>query len=856
MAFIDRFSHLDGIIQSAIRAPNVEQLNEWLAFQDSTWEVLPMTGDDEFRDNLAFEPFDYLYNESDQSFHLKPAGVWLSSAGNTIEPDITTNLSWTVTGTLAPDFSQPTSNNASIYRFVDISTGQRVGSSTPLDNGIGSLVSSGTLASGIANQITFNPNTTPGIYRFFINNDHNLWRETDFDLTVSGATNSPVMSGTQVGTWNLQVNEDASPDTWTITRGTSHEYTANNNLFGLDLESGEIVLSSGGRIVTKNKFGTEVFVDLMAEDNSLDFQTVGANSSINIAARGEDSAVNILAESGTVNIDAVISDVNITATGTNRKINIAALGTGSSIDISADGSSSSVDLNAVTGDINITAAGNSRNVNLDAAGDNSAVVIEATGDSSSVSMRAFGTDTNATIEADDMLLIPTDTLNISSAGADPQVNFETTVTVNLEGTTNATGVFEAKLATRSLGLPQRTDTQLDNENPGAAGKGRIAWDSTDDRLEFWDGTEWLEIAGFGTSSFFIPDGTEALPGLAFQSDNATGIYRAASNHMGLSIGGNVALTLFNTGGRDRVFIDTGAVFAVSSFNDAGKDALLPAGNGELIINSTSGTLNYGWDSVYNQVANVDFVTSISGHLQSEITASGGLTAVVEDTSPELGGALDCGNFFVTNAGRFRSKSPGFASSAAFSFDDESQTGMYRKGAGVLAFTGNNSEVLTVSGASTATPGIGVNGDVTATGTAFAHDLDISNVGSFGERLRLVNNADADADFHINSGATATQQSRIFFTDQSNAKWIVYKTSANNFAVFDFVQSHNVLVINSHADNANAITIDNGAVAIASTLTAPTGTFANSLTVSGVPVATEGVGATAGSIKLITETFAL
>ncbi len=90
--------------------------------------------------------------------------------------------------------------------------------------------------------------------------------------------------------------------------------------------------------------------------------------------------------------------------------------------------------------------------------------------------------------------------------------------------------------------------------------------------------------------------------------------------------------------------------------------------------------------------------------------SGTLASVEGDTSPTLGGALDCADFFVTNAGRYRTGNNGSNSSAAFGFDSDTATGMYRKQAGVLGFATAFAERVTISGS-----GVGILGNLTVGG---------------------------------------------------------------------------------------------------------------------------------------------
>lgn len=678
MAFIDRFAHENGIIKNAIRAPNTAQLDEWLSILDPTWTVLPMTGTDEFRAELAFNFEDWLYNASDLTFHLKPAGVWISAAGATIDPALSTDIYWTVTGTLPPDFTEPVVNDVCLSRSIVILYGQTGTQQveSPPQGTFGSLqvCPSGVLSSGVTNAINFDPNSVPGIYTFNIQNDHELWREVSFDLTASGASGSPVVTGTQIGTWNLQIIEESDPDVWRIHRGTNDIFTANGRFLGVDLEAGEMVLVSGGNISVKNKFGTETFIDLLALDNSMDFIMVGSGSAINIETRGEDSSLNMLAESGTINMDAIQSDIFIAATGTSRMIHMDAIGSGTQLDFGARGEDSKINIEAVGDEtfIELTAQGDSSVIELDAAGDGSSIQLEANGGSSSFielsataansEVRLIGEHIKIAPETDGFLIDLTTGEAVVDGGND--FSFDNgSITIEAGTRFFGLGSIELDNSEKSLYLPQRTNSQLVAENPGAGGAGRIAWNDSFDSLQFWDGGTWQTVvSGAGgagitavvedttpqlggnldaqglriddaatvQSDFFSAgDGTLSAPSYTFTADSGTGMFRAAGGDFRLVSAGSNRLTVTTS-----LNVGADTQFRLSGISDGGKDAL-SALDRSLIFNTTSGTINVYDGTSWEQVAYDSQLTSVSGHLQNQISGGAGV-----DSLNSLTGDLD------------------------------------------------------------------------------------------------------------------------------------------------------------------------------------------------------------------------
>lgn len=185
-----------------------------------------------------------------------------------------------------------------------------------------------------------------------------------------------------------------------------------------------------------------------------------------------------------------------------------------------------------------------------------------------------------------------------------------------------------------------------------------------------------------------------------------------------------------------------------------------------------------------------------------ITISGGalsgtLASVEDDTSPTLGGALDCADFFVTNAGRFRTGSPGFASSAAYSFDADSQTGMYRKDFGVIAFTTANSERVTISGV-----GVGINGNLTVTG-------DIAGV-----LTQVVEDTSPTLGGNLAAGTNnITGVNRIFVEDGAAATPGFAFTDDTNVGIFRPLNNHIALAV----ENAAKLTVSGLGTKIVGTL---------------------------------------
>jgi hypothetical protein len=183
------------------------------------------------------------------------------------------------------------------------------------------------------------------------------------------------------------------------------------------------------------------------------------------------------------------------------------------------------------------------------------------------------------------------------------------------------------------------------------------------------------------------------------------------------------------------------------------------------------------------------LTAVPGTFSQSLTVSGipvslgggggGLQNIVEDTTPQLGGNLD-----------------------AQSFDISSVTSL-----------------------------------TSVTGT-FTGGLSVTQDGPGPALIRVVS-GDQEANVQIDSGATSAQIADVEYLDRGDPKWLLRKSSSNNFQVISLEPSVTAPITIASGAPTGSLDINRAGTVSLVELTAVTGTFSQSLTVSGIPVQLEG-----------------
>ena len=231
-------AHVDGIIQHGF-AGEPAAVATWSGTIPSGVFTFVDIGGDEDPQVVVDNPYTYLYSDIGGSAVLKPNVNWTPTHPAQLDPSSTVDMSWTVTGTLPADFALPTTSSVYFSRHMTTELGDIESDyfSRP-DEFV--TTQSGIMASGTGDQKTFDPNGIPGKYQFRVLDFNELWRNEGLEITVSGVTNRSVISGTQVGGWELDRTSD-----WQVRRKAPTITSAFDQKIGIDYEAGVVTLTSG-----------------------------------------------------------------------------------------------------------------------------------------------------------------------------------------------------------------------------------------------------------------------------------------------------------------------------------------------------------------------------------------------------------------------------------------------------------------------------------------------------------------------------------------------------------------------------------------------------------------------------------
>ena len=248
--------------------------------------------------------------------------------------------------------------------------------------------------------------------------------------------------------------------------------------------------------------------------------------------------------------------------------------------------------------------------------------------------------------------------------------------------------------------PKAADPATDNQG-GALIAGAMYWNTTSDDLRVWDGSAWIVESAAGalprngtlpmTAALQLVDGSDAAPAITFASDPDTGFYRIGANNFGIATGGQVRLSVDN-GKFDSLvpFRATNGSAAAPSFSFQGG-----TGSGMYL---TAGGLAFAHGGTH-KVTISPVSTELSTPLRTAYGSAGAPSHSFSD-DPDTGmyrvGAnllgfatggvsrLQISSIGVQTSVPFR-PSDGSAASPAYSFDGDTNTGMYLAWADGLGF---------------------------------------------------------------------------------------------------------------------------------------------------------------------------
>lgn len=789
-------------------------------------------------DAVMDSPTDYLWSTIQNTAVLKPLVVWSISSPTRIDPAATIAFNWTVTGTLPPDFSQPTTTMMTLSRHLyQAEVGEIQSEFIP--NGFLLVAASGVAASG--SNITFHPNEIPGYYDFAIAQHTDLWRQAPLRVVASGTTPSlnPVISGAgQVSGWTL----GTSGSDWTIYRRARRAESSNVNDLSVDYEYGAVFLQNSGAISVLDNAGVETTVDLIANDGSLDMIIYGDDTSINITASGTNSDINLTASGST-------SDINLLARGDVSTINAIAEGMSSQVVLVANGFNSLIDMEANGENAAITMAANGDGTSISeiASGDDSRIDLLATGDGAVIGVSAIEPGSSLTTNNTRGITLThlgpssTSTLNssneidISAIGddgvsvANPFNSGNTSESGNkgvrfliadgsTSALTNSKGFHVVQTEGYNLSWNnQRGITLRSGRSNGGlmnleaygtgseveisvSGNNSAVWLNTQspDSSIHIDALDvrsriWLDAVAPDTLIWNTATGPRAVINLEAVGANSKIGLHARPGTQGIIVSGTKVA--FEEASGQVTMSGMGRGFILPHRTDGEKASIAGPGAGNLIWNSSSGTLNVFDGASWRAVAYSGATTGGAG-----VTDHGDLTGLSDDDHTQYllvdGTRAVTGDFRVdksTDATLNINLDSGSTASQQIDLhfcDRGTQQFALRKN------TSNNfvfrdhinskSSVVIELGANDNTLVVDSNSRVGIGTASPSQALHVVGEGYFTGNVELKNTADAGLSFIIDSGLTTTQLANFAFQDQGNGQWTIGKDTSNNFAITDLI----------------------------------------------------------------------
>lgn len=165
------------------------------------------------------------------------------------------------------------------------------------------------------------------------------------------------------------------------------------------------------------------------------------------------------------------------------------------------------------------------------------------------------------------------------------------------------------------------------------------------------------------------DGFAATPGLSFNSDPNMGLFRAGTNNLGVSVGGNETLRIYNSGAVARLGV--GIASPLVALDVGGNTAIrVPQGTTAQRPTPSNGMIRY--NSTINMFEGYE---------------NGAWVNLRDSSGHPMLGNLDLGNNNISNL------SSGSASSPSLSFDSDIGTGLFSPGGGQVGFASSGNEVM-------------------------------------------------------------------------------------------------------------------------------------------------------------------
>ena len=216
---------------------------------------------------------------------------------------------------------------------------------------------------------------------------------------------------------------------------------------------------------------------------------------------------------------------------------------------------------------------------------------------------------------------------------------------------------------------------------------------------------FVNVAGVGIAAsldkLWIQDGINSTPGLAFENDTDTGIYRVTTNEIGIAAGGATS-SLFTANGI-RTPDGTAALPAYSFYSDTNTGLYL--GAADALVVSTGGLSSASFTS--NGIKTANGTLALPAHSFFNDTDTGLYLATTNTIAVVAGGATSA----VFNSGGIDAID-GSSAAPSISFINDTDTGIYRP---------LSNEVTIITGGATSasftTQGLEINGNVGSTNSA-------------------------------------------------------------------------------------------------------------------------------------------